>query len=456
MAIVLAGGVGARMGASVPKQLLRIAGKPIVEHTIEALESSPDVDEIIVMMEEHHLGEIDALRASGRFPKLSAVRKGGSTRNESTARALASLGPEEAKVLIHDAVRPFLDDRIVRECVEALDSYDAVDTAIASADTIIEVSTDDDGREFIRDVPQRSSLRRGQTPQAFRLSVIRRAYELAAADPGFTATDDCTVVLRYLPHVPIAVVRGAEENMKITEPVDISVADKIFQLRTGPIEVLGDATRFRALAGSTVVVFGGSQGIGASVCELASRYGARVFSFSRATTGTHVEHREQVADALAHAAAATGRVDFVVNAAAVLDISPLMDVDAVSVRRIIDIDLHGPIIVAQEAYPHLVRSQGQLMFFTSSSYTRGRAGYSLYSACKSAIVNLTQALSEEWSDAGVRVNCINPQRTRTPMRERAFGDEPDGTLLTPEKVAERTVDVLSSSITGQVIDVRQA
>ena len=80
------------------------------------------------------------------------------------------------------------------------------------------------------DVLPRHLLRRGQTPQSFRLSTIRAAYAKAAQDPDFTATDDCTVVLRYLPDVPIAVVPGHERNMKVTEPIDVYIADKLFQL----------------------------------------------------------------------------------------------------------------------------------------------------------------------------------------------------------------------------------
>ncbi len=444
------------MGASVPKQLLRIAGKTVIEHTIAALDAAPEIDEVLVMMEPHHLDAIDALRRAGTYPKLTKVLPGGSTRNRTTALALDAIEHEEAKVLLHDAVRPFVDSRIIRECVEALDEYDAVDTAIPSADTIIRITADDHGREFIRKVPKRARLRRGQTPQAFRLSVIREAYSRAAEDRTFTATDDCTVVLRYLPEVPIAVVRGSDENMKITEPVDISFADKLFQLRTAGSGFLDDDSRRRALDGATVVVFGGSEGIGRAICTQAEAYGARAFSFSRNATGTHVERREEVAAAIAEVAAQTGRIDFVVNAAAVLEVAPLSEVDADQARSSLDVNLLGPVIIAQEAFPFLKESRGHLLFFTSSSYTRGRAGYSLYSAAKAGLVNLTQALSEEWAEYGIRVNCINPQRTKTGMRERAFGHEDETTLLRPEQVAAASIDTLASDLTGQVVDVRQS
>ncbi len=98
-------------------------------------------------------------------------------------------------------------------------------------------------------------------------------------------------------------------------------------------------------------------------------------------------------------------------------------------------------------------SHGHLLNFTSSSYTYGRAYYSLYSSSKAAVVNLTQALAEEWHTQYVRVNCINPERTDTPMRRRAFGIEPPGTLLSAKDVALFSLGVLLNESTGHVYDV---
>ncbi|HEY2642159.1 MAG TPA: bifunctional cytidylyltransferase/SDR family oxidoreductase [Galbitalea sp.] len=451
VAVVLAGGVGARIGFDLPKQLIKIAGKSVVEHTIEALNDSPDIDEIIVMMTPGHLDPILTIRSSGKYPKLTRVFEGGANRNQTTQLAIEALGNEEIKVLFHDAVRPFIDNRIVHDCVVALDAHGAVDTAIPSADTIIEVS--DDG--FLIDVPPRSKLRRGQTPQGFRLSAIRAAYERAAVDPNFAATDDCTVVLRYTPEVKIAVVAGSDENMKVTEPIDIAIADKLFQLRSATSKELAQEARAAGLDGKTIVVFGGAYGIGAEVCAVAKNFGANVYSFSRSETKTHVQNREEVREALRLAAEETGRIDYVVNSAGLLAISGLEDASDDIIFSTIDINLIGPILIAQEALPYLRETSGQLLNFTSSSYTRGRGGYSLYSATKAAVVNFTQALADEWTADGVRVNVINPDRTSTPMRTSAFGKEPDGSLLSARTVALVSIDTLISNVTGHVIDVRR-
>ena len=452
VAVVLAGGVGSRVGLSIPKQLIKIAGRPIIEHTIDVLNASPLVDEIIVMMTPGHLDPVRAIVENGGYTKVTQVLEGADTRNGTTERALRALGDEECNVLFHDAVRPLLSQRIVSDCVAALQTYEAVDTAIPSADTIISVTVDNE----ISDVLKRAELRRGQTPQAFRKSVITRAYDLAAQDPHFTATDDCTVVLRYLPDVPIAVVAGDERNMKVTEPIDVYLADKLFQLTSHDIPAdRTDAELGDVLKGRTMVVFGGSYGIGADIVALAQRLGATVCSFSRSTTRTHVERRTDLQAAIAEVLAKTDHIDFVVNSAAVLPRGQLIETSEETIYAATEINYLAPVMIAQEFHPHLAASQGSLLNFTSSSYTRGRGGYALYSSAKAAVVNLTQALADEWSGVGIRVNCINPERTGTPMRTKAFGEEPAGSLLESVEVARRSIDILLSDQTGLIVDIRR-
>jgi len=113
------------------------------------------------------------------------------------------------------------------------------------------------------------------------------------------------------------------------------------------------------------------------------------------------------------------------------------------------------VFIAQAFYGPLRDSRGSLLLFTSSSYTRGRGSYSLYSSAKAATVNLTQALADEWAADGIRVNCINPERTATPMRTRAFGAEPPESLLESSVVARASIDTLIGHGTGHVIDLRR-
>jgi ribitol-5-phosphate 2-dehydrogenase (NADP+) / D-ribitol-5-phosphate cytidylyltransferase len=263
-------------------------------------------------------------------------------------------------------------------------------------------------------------------------------------------------VLKYLPDVPIWVVQGDERNMKVTEPIDVYLADKLFQLTSQDVPSPADDDEYRAaLSGRTVVVFGGSYGIGGDIADLARSYGADVHVFSRSSTNTHVERRADIARAAGEVLEKTGRVDYVVNTAGVLPRGPLLETSEETVYAATDVNYLAPIFIAQEFYPHLQQTRGSLLLFTSSSYTRGRADYSLYSSAKAAVVNLTQALADEWASSGVRVNCVNPERTATPMRTKAFGEEPSTSLLDSMSVARSSLDVLISPQTGHIIDVRK-
>jgi 2-C-methyl-D-erythritol 4-phosphate cytidylyltransferase len=225
VAVVLAAGSGVRFGAALPKQLLPLAGRALLEHSVAAFEQAPGVDATLVVMAPGHASHARELLALGGYRKVTGIIEGGKTRPESTRRAIAALGPAEANVLFHDAARPLLDQATIAGCVRALDTYQAVGVAVPTSDTIVVV---EDG--LMTGMPHRDTLRRCQTPQGFRLSVIRQAHELAVADPAFAdlaATDDCGVVMRYLPDVPVAVVPGTERNIKITYPVDLSIAQAL-------------------------------------------------------------------------------------------------------------------------------------------------------------------------------------------------------------------------------------
>ena len=227
VAVVLAGGSGQRFGSGLPKQLLPLTGRTLIEHSVAAFEEAPDVAAILVVMTAGHSGQVAELLKAGGYQKVMGVIEGGTSRPDSTWAAIAELGQEECDVLFHDAARPLVDQRIIADCVRALRTHEAVGVAVPTSDTIVIVDND-----VMTSMPRRDRLRRCQTPQGFRLQVIRRAYELAQADPAFTglaSTDDCGVVLRYLPEVTIAVVPGSERNMKITYPDDLRVAESLLK-----------------------------------------------------------------------------------------------------------------------------------------------------------------------------------------------------------------------------------
>ena len=224
VAVVLGGGVGSRFGAAMPKQLLKLAGKTLVEHCVAAFDGAPGVDEILLVMPPAYHEEARKLVGD----QVSTIIEGGVTRSDSVRNALAYISArypaEETGILIHDAARPLVTQQIIADCVAALERHDAIGTAVPTSDTILVVENG-----VIAHVPPRETLYRAQTPQCFRLEVIARAHALAAADPDFTPTDDCGVVLRYLPDVPVHIVPGSESNLKITHPPDLSIAEALLQ-----------------------------------------------------------------------------------------------------------------------------------------------------------------------------------------------------------------------------------
>ncbi|HUA43045.1 MAG TPA: IspD/TarI family cytidylyltransferase [Streptosporangiaceae bacterium] len=242
VAVVLAGGSGSRFGSDRPKQLRALAGRNLIEHCVRAFDQAPAVDDVLVVVAPDIEDEVR--QAIAGYRKVAGVILGGLSRTDSTRQAIGWLttggragadpaepGGPDMKVLFHDAARPLVDQQTIADVVTALDQWLAVGVVVPSSDTIVEVA---DGA--IRRVLARDALARCQTPQGFRLSVIRRAYELADADPGFAAvpaTDDCGVVLRYLPDVPVGVVRGSERNLKITYAADLAVAQALLDYPDG-------------------------------------------------------------------------------------------------------------------------------------------------------------------------------------------------------------------------------
>ena len=454
VAVILAGGSGKRSGFSRPKQLVKLGGRPLIAHSIERMQSHPLIDEIAVVTSADCVSEIEALVNRERYSKVRKILLGGKERHDSSVSAIRSYEEEAAKsplsLVFHDAVRPLVSHKIISDVIEALKHYSAIDVAIPSADTII---VTDEITNTISQIPDRTHLRMGQTPQAFHYNVIKTAYDRALADKDFKTTDDCGVVLRYMPEARIFIVAGATNNLKLTYADDLLVIDKFLQTGAGRrLTAEASTLALSKLEGRSLLVFGGTSGIGESLSRLAVAYGAKVTIAAR-STGVDIGDPASIQKAMDGALASNGQIDAVINTAATLTRQPLSTMSLEEIDDSIRTNILGPLNIARLCYDPLRTSRGHLMLFASSSYTYGRAFYSTYSASKAAVVNLTQALADEWSDEGIKVNCVNPERARTPMRTKAFGKEPRRTLLDPDDVARRALGILITDSTGLVYDI---
>lgn len=224
IAVVLAGGIGARVGGNMPKQLLPLAdGKTILEHSVDAFEQAECIDEVCIVMHPDYIAEAEKMLQANGWTKMRHIIPGGKERWESSVNAirlyqdkLESAQFATANILLHDAARPFVSQRIISDVCEALKENEAVVVAIPSTDTVYEMQNG-----CVARIPNRSTIMRAQTPQAFRLGLISDAYNIALSSSDMQVTDDCGILFNYMPNQPIYIVAGNEQNRKITFKEDI-------------------------------------------------------------------------------------------------------------------------------------------------------------------------------------------------------------------------------------------
>ena len=219
IAVILAGGTGTRMQSEMPKQFIEVDGKTIIEHSIDAFEQNDDIDRICVVMHPEYFGKMEDIIVRRGWLKLKDMVAGGNERFLSSYNAVKYFAHQkDDNIILHDAARYKVSQKIINDVVKALSSFRTVTTAIPMTDTLLELS--DDKSSVYRYV-NRDFFMRVQTPQGFKISVIYEAFGKALKDENFHATDDCSVVKKYLPDEIIHIVRGEESNIKVTYKEDI-------------------------------------------------------------------------------------------------------------------------------------------------------------------------------------------------------------------------------------------
>lgn len=222
IAVVLAGGIGSRVGGKTPKQLLPLSdGRSILEHSIDAFEQASSIDEIALVMHPDFMDEARQLCEHNNWTKLSKIIPGGTERWESSWHAILAYmdsNLDHAALWFHDAARPFVSQRILTDVAEALEIHSAVTVAVPVTDTLYRVNQEE---RTVNSIPSRADYMRAQTPQAFDLELVTSAYLKALAEDSPIATDDAGIVRKYIPREPIHIIPGDEENKKITYREDL-------------------------------------------------------------------------------------------------------------------------------------------------------------------------------------------------------------------------------------------
>ena len=218
--------MGSRVGGETPKQLLPLTdGRSILEHSIDAFEAAPSIDEIAVVMHPEWMDEAKQLCERNTWSKVQKIIPGGSERWESSWHALiAYMDETDAALWFHDAARPFVSQRILADVAEALEKHEAVTVAVPVTDTLYKVESlklKVERSLKVESIPSRSEYMRAQTPQAFHVDLVQSAYMKAVAEGDGLATDDAGIVRKYEPRHPIYIVLGEEANRKITYAEDL-------------------------------------------------------------------------------------------------------------------------------------------------------------------------------------------------------------------------------------------
>jgi 2-C-methyl-D-erythritol 4-phosphate cytidylyltransferase len=226
--VIPAAGLGTRMSAAhggpkgTSKQFFELQGTPIVVHTLRKFAQCPAVAEMVVALRNAETVSFQKQIERENFRKPLRVVEGGEHRQNSVANAIASLGAaEDDIVLVHDAVRPFVDQETIVNVIEAVKKYDAAIAGIPAVDTVKQVDRTAEGAVVIATVP-REKMVLAQTPQGFRFGLLKKAFDEAIAD-GFLGTDEASLIERS--GAPVHVVMGSPNNMKITTPADLELAE---------------------------------------------------------------------------------------------------------------------------------------------------------------------------------------------------------------------------------------
>lgn len=220
-AIILAAGKGTRMNAQLNKQYLFLKGKPIIAHTLSAFERSPLVDEIILVVNKNDIELCNKnVLKKFRFKKVAKIINGGTERQASVLNGLSHINPKTEIVLIHDGARPLVTQQIIERCIYGAKEHGAVSAGVPIKDTVKIMKEN----RFVRFTPKRKDVWITQTPQGFKVEIIKEAHRFATME-NILGTDDAMLVEHMGKEVKM--VEGDYENLKITTPEDLITAEAI-------------------------------------------------------------------------------------------------------------------------------------------------------------------------------------------------------------------------------------
>lgn len=425
-AIILAAGQGSRFKSNIPKQFMTIDGRQMLSFSVKTFSEHPLINEVIITTSEDNFHQVE-----NDYPECRVIL-GGDSRQASATAGLNAVQAGTKNILVHDAARPFVTDRIINECIENLTEYDGAAPILAPNDSLIIINDGIPGhinRDLIKAV---------QTPQAFRIDVLRDAQQ-----SGLVTTDEIGLVYMHNPDTKVHFFHGDSFNFKITKRMDFYLAEQLMRSNLYLNPVAFDAN------GKQALILGGTSGIGKAIADRLRSFGANVV-----VAGSEIKVQNPESLTIFE----NQDWDIIVHSMGAMKVGNKSIIELVKNLSYnewdegLKINLTSAFLVAKLALKTMQKG-GHLLFIGSSSAKKGRSKFGLYSSAKAGLVNFVQSIAEEFENMQIMVNCINPSRTMTKMRSVFTGEDPTK-MLSPDRVAELSTSYCHGHLTGQILDLR--
>ena len=425
--IILAGGIGSRFNAKVPKQYMKLNGKELVAYSIDAFRNSKTLSDFICIVNEEEFNERNIENKYG----VKCV-KGGNSRNESLSKGLEYIKhnkPECEKIIIHEAARPFINSHIVDFYLEELDNHDAVITTVKITDSIGTVSGD---------IVERDRYHLIQAPEAFWYKDLAN---------HFKGESKITATIHQLPkNMSILYNYDFRLNMKVTYTEDLFLAEQLARLKYYE-DIYEEKALESKLKDKKILLFGASGGVGSALYEEFKKVTSNIKYPTSKELDFETITVEDIRECLGEF-----QPDIIINAAAFSanDEDGLLEM----FDKVFKINLKSNLTIIE--YAKSLSKEVNIVLFSSSSSTKGRKGITLYSAAKVGINSIVESLAEEMKNRGIYINAIIPEKINTPMIQKLHKtDISNRELLDVSEVIEAVKYYSTAKVSGDLVHIRK-
>lgn len=422
VAVILAGGVGRRFGANIPKQFMSLNGKMVIQYSIDAMRESGVIDYVVVVTSR---GWFDYLQ---KLTGVDRIVGGGVNRTDSVYNGLLACPVDTRYVLFQDAGRPFIQREHIKKCIQELQKGEVsyVGTVEEITDALVEV----DEAERIRNTLFRESVRLYQTPEAFDYPTMLKHYA--------NLTENFTDIATPLVNAGLfgKVITSPDINTKITFARDLARAEQA-------IKYVDYIVRDPQVLGKRILLLGGHGGIGSEIRKQLESAGAMVCSPTR-----------KEVDLSNPNFTLKGTFDCVIHCAG----SYATDAEGLTAQydKVMNVNFRSVVKLTELSLKGLVKRGGNLVFIGSTAASKGRQGISVYSSSKAAVNTLVEAMCDTLKkERDIKVNVVAPAKVGTKLQSHINPKSDLSKMMKPSEIARIIISYVDVPFTGQIVYLKE-